>query len=268
MIRNSVSRKAIGFTLNALLFAATLFAVMTLPTLETVTKPIALAATPAANVITTTATLADVASTVVSTTAQPGEGMIRITTRVCGSADGWQANASANGVIPPIYLVLLGQTLRISCSGTPAPTTPAPSTPSQPTSSGWVNPLPGTCITSGYGDRVGGFHFGTDLGGAWGTPIHAAAAGTAYRGWEAGGAGNYITINHGGGVYTLYMHQSSFAVSDGQWVSAGQIIGYVGETGNAHGAHLHFEVRPNGNVWGTAVDAVPFMAARGVRLGC
>jgi murein DD-endopeptidase MepM/ murein hydrolase activator NlpD len=268
MISNPVSRKAISLTLNALLFATALFAIVAVPTLKTVTKPIALAATPDAKTITTTATLADVASTVVSATAQPGEGMIRITTRVCGSADGWQANASANGIIPPIYLVLLGQTLRISCDGTPAPSTPAPSAPSQPASSGWVNPLPGACITSSYGVRDGGFHYGTDLGGAWGTPIHAAAAGTAYRGWEAGGAGNYITINHGGGVYTLYMHQSSFAVASGQWVSAGQIIGYVGETGDAHGAHLHFEVRPNGNAWGTAVDAVPFMAARGVRLGC
>jgi murein DD-endopeptidase MepM/ murein hydrolase activator NlpD len=203
-------------------------------------------------------------------TPQPGEGMIAMTTRVCGSSAGWQQQAAHNGLTDP-YWLYLGHSYDLECGTAPAPAptrAPDPAPASVPASSGWVNPLPGTCITSGFGARWGSFHYGTDLGGAWGTPIHAAAAGTAYLGWEAGGAGNYITINHGGGVYTLYMHQSSFAVGNGQWVNAGQVIGYVGATGDAQGAHLHFEVRPNGNAWGTAVDAVPFMAARGVWLGC
>jgi murein DD-endopeptidase MepM/ murein hydrolase activator NlpD len=65
-------------------------------------------------------------------------------------------------------------------------------------------------------------------------------------GWT-GGYGNYTCIDHGGGMATCYGHQSSYAVSSGAQVSQGQVIGYVGNTGHSFGAHLHFEVRINGN---------------------
>jgi murein DD-endopeptidase MepM/ murein hydrolase activator NlpD len=94
--------------------------------------------------------------------------------------------------------------------------------------------------------RWGRMHEGIDLGAAYGTPIHAAAAGTViYAGWMEG-YGNLVIIDHGGGLATAYGHQSSIAVANGQSVSQGQVIGYVGSTGHSTGPHLHFEVRVNG----------------------
>jgi murein DD-endopeptidase MepM/ murein hydrolase activator NlpD len=90
-------------------------------------------------------------------------------------------------------------------------------------------------------------HPGIDIGVPSGTPIRAAGTGTvAIAGWT-GGYGNYTCIDHGGGMATCYGHQSSYAVSSGAQVSQGQVIGYVGNTGHSFGAHLHFEVRINGN---------------------
>jgi murein DD-endopeptidase MepM/ murein hydrolase activator NlpD len=102
-------------------------------------------------------------------------------------------------------------------------------------------------ITSPFGWRWGRMHEGIDIGVGYGTPIHAAAAGTvAYCGWMSG-YGNLVAIDHGGGLSTAYGHQSSIAVGCGQSVSQGQVIGYVGCTGHCFGPHLHFEVRVNGN---------------------
>jgi murein DD-endopeptidase MepM/ murein hydrolase activator NlpD len=101
-------------------------------------------------------------------------------------------------------------------------------------------------ITSPFGWRWGRMHEGIDLGASYGTPIVAAAAGTViYAGWE-GGYGNLTAIDHGGGLSTAYGHQSRIAVSVGESVAQGQVIGYVGSTGHSTGPHLHFEVRVDG----------------------
>ena len=98
-------------------------------------------------------------------------------------------------------------------------------------------------------------HEGIDIGVPAGTPIHAAASGrVVYSGWM-GGYGNLVAIDHGRGLSTAYGHQSSVAVSNGQIVTQGQVIGYVGCTGLCTGSHLHFEVRVNG----TAVDPMRFL---------
>jgi murein DD-endopeptidase MepM/ murein hydrolase activator NlpD len=116
-------------------------------------------------------------------------------------------------------------------------------------------------IASGFGWRThpiygtARFHSGVDIGGACGQPIWAANGGRVISaGWN-GGYGNTVIIDHGGGVATLYAHQTSFAVSSGAGVNRGQTIGYVGTTGLSTGCHLHFEVRING----APVDPVPYL---------
>jgi murein DD-endopeptidase MepM/ murein hydrolase activator NlpD len=118
--------------------------------------------------------------------------------------------------------------------------------PSSVSSSGLIWPVGGP-VTSPYGMRWGRLHAGIDIGASTGTPIHAAASGTVvYAGWELG-YGNFVLIDHGGGLATAYGHQSAIAVGSGQGVSQGQVIGYVGCTGHCFGPHLHFEVRINGS---------------------
>lgn len=104
----------------------------------------------------------------------------------------------------------------------------------------------------GYDAWRGGNHYGIDVGnaGIGGNNIYAAQSGTvitAYNdGGYHGGFGNYVVIDHGDGVSTLYAHCRSVAVVEGQTVSKGDVIGYVGTTGWSTGNHLHFEVRING----------------------
>jgi murein DD-endopeptidase MepM/ murein hydrolase activator NlpD len=114
-----------------------------------------------------------------------------------------------------------------------------------PSSSGLIWPVNGP-VVSGFGMRWGRMHTGIDIGVGYGTPIHAAASGTViFAGWM-GGYGNFVIVDHGGGLSTAYAHQSSIAVGGGA-VSQGQVLGYVGCTGHCFGPHLHFEVRINGS---------------------
>ncbi|NLL85388.1 MAG: peptidoglycan DD-metalloendopeptidase family protein [Syntrophomonadaceae bacterium] len=115
-------------------------------------------------------------------------------------------------------------------------------------------PAPGyRSITSAYGMRyhpilkTNKMHTGVDIGAPMGAKIVAADSGKVmFAGWQ-GGYGQTIIIDHGAGMSTLYAHQSKFAVSSGQSVNKGDVIGYVGSTGWSTGPHLHFEVRVNGN---------------------
>jgi murein DD-endopeptidase MepM/ murein hydrolase activator NlpD len=114
-------------------------------------------------------------------------------------------------------------------------------------------PVPGAPITSPYGYRIhpiygtARLHTGIDYGADEGTPIRAAADGVVVSAGWYGGYGNATIIDHGGGIATLYGHQSSMSVSAGQKITQGQIIGRVGCTGDCTGPHVHFEVRLNGD---------------------
>jgi murein DD-endopeptidase MepM/ murein hydrolase activator NlpD len=122
----------------------------------------------------------------------------------------------------------------------------APPGDTTPSASGFIWPVNGP-VTSGFGMRWGRMHEGIDIGVPAGTPIHAAASGrVVYSGWM-GGYGNLVAIDHGRGLSTAYGHQSSVAVGNGQIVTQGQVIGYVGCTGHCFGDHLHFEVRVSGH---------------------
>jgi len=124
----------------------------------------------------------------------------------------------------------------------------------KPGSGSMIWPVDGP-IASGFGPRtIEGsyeYHPGIDIAVPEGTPIRAALSGTvAFTEPEAssGGYGNYTCIDHGGGLSTCYAHQSAFAVSPGEAVQQGEVIGYSGCTGYCLGPHVHFEVRINGEV--------------------
>lgn len=117
--------------------------------------------------------------------------------------------------------------------------------------SGFAWPLPGyLTLTSKYGWRTlygrSEFHLGTDIPAPRGTPIQAAKTGKVTTSTSHWSYGNYVVVTHSDGTQTLYAHMSQRAVSVGQVVSQGQVIGYVGSTGNSTGNHLHFEVWVNG----------------------
>lgn len=109
-----------------------------------------------------------------------------------------------------------------------------------------------TRITSAFGEResptagASTSHQGMDIGAPTGTGIVAAASGTVVIATYSYSAGNYVMLNHGGGVYTVYMHCSQLLVSEGQQVNSGQTIAKVGSTGYSTGPHLHFGIRANG----------------------
>lgn len=133
-------------------------------------------------------------------------------------------------------------------TGSTTPSTQAPS------SSGWVKPLSSYSITSPFGMRihpihkVWKMHNGVDMSAPQGTPIYAAKSGkVTTTSYQAGGAGYYVSINHGDGFASIYMHMTHYIVSPGQYVSAGQVIGYVGSTGGSTGPHLHFGISYNGS---------------------
>jgi len=120
-----------------------------------------------------------------------------------------------------------------------------------------INPV-GGAIASGFGWRVDPwpeFHRGLDLEADYGTPVHAAADGVVVAtGWE-GGFGNKVDVDHRNGYHTWYAHLSRFAVAPGAHVRRGDVIAYVGATGDATGPHLHYQVMRAGE----AIDPAPFL---------
>ncbi len=126
------------------------------------------------------------------------------------------------------------------------------STNAAPSSANWMIPCTYRYLSSPFGYRIHpihgtyGFHSGVDLASPSGTPIKATRAGTVTRATYDSGSGYYVSINHGDGFSSSYLHMTHFIVAPGDKVSQGQIIGYVGSTGWSTGPHLHFSIYFNG----------------------
>ena len=136
-------------------------------------------------------------------------------------------------------------------------------TPPTPATSGdYIWPCSARYITSPFGKRTspGGIgsrnHKGVDIGASYGSSIYATKAGTVIvSSYDAGGYGNYVQIDHGGGNYTLYGHRSKCLVSVGQTGSQGEVIGLCGSTGASTGPHVHYEIWVNR----TRIDPLPYL---------
>ena len=117
----------------------------------------------------------------------------------------------------------------------------------------WLMPCTYNAMTSPFGYRwhpisgVWKMHNGVDLAGNAGTPILATRSGiVTVATYQAGGAGWYVSLKHEGGYGSIYMHMTHFIVTEGQYVQAGQVIGYMGTSGGSTGVHLHFGISKNG----------------------
>jgi murein DD-endopeptidase MepM/ murein hydrolase activator NlpD len=194
-----------------------------------------------------------------------GEGIYSMTARTCGTAATWRANAARNGITASSgYLVYLGRSYDVRCDGVTTNARRAAKSVK-----GWVHPLAsgkrgGSCWGAA---RSGHSHKGVDISQPSGTRIRAVHSGrVAVVRYQAGGAGWYVAVNHGGNVYTVSMHMRSRPpVSVGQRVGTGQTIGYVGSTGASTGPHLHFEVHRG--LW-HQINPAPFARSHGFNVGC
>ncbi|NGO71686.1 M23 family metallopeptidase [Streptomyces boncukensis] len=136
-----------------------------------------------------------------------------------------------------------------------------------PASGGYVLPVDGSYVSTGY--KVGGgmwssgSHTGVDFHAGMNTPVKSVAAGEVVEAGNGGAYGNNIVIKHKDGTYTQYGHLNSIGVSVGQSVTAGQQIGLSGSTGNSSGPHLHFEAR-TGPDYGSDIDPVAYLRQHGV----
>ncbi|MNR82463.1 Murein DD-endopeptidase MepM [compost metagenome] len=192
-----------------------------------------------------------------SYTVQSGDSLSAIAARTLGNSDRWREiydlNRDVIGSNP--NQIHAGMTLRLP--GGASVSKP----PAAPDSGRWQWPVSGS-KTSNYGNRkhpITGehkLHSGMDIGAATGTPVHTVKSGrVTFAGWN-GGYGNYVVVDHGGGLQTAYAHLSKINVSNGQNVGARDVVGKVGSTGQSTGPHLHFEVKKNGSF----VDPAAYLA--------
>lgn len=135
---------------------------------------------------------------------------------------------------------------------TQAPQKPAKPEASPPGSGDWLTPVPFYTLSSPFGMRlhpilgIYRMHEGVDMACPMGTPIYATRGGQVTIATESDSAGFYVQINHGDGYRSVYMHMTHYIVQAGDYVAAGQVIGYVGNSGLSKGAHLHFGISYNG----------------------
>ena len=177
---------------------------------------------------------------------KPGENLFRISkaydvplaelTRINGLKDGGQIRIGQRILIPGASRQLPVDTL------TPAEN-PPPATPEE-VHDALLLPIHGT-VNSGFGPRNGSFHDGVDIGAPEGTPIVAVEHGEVVYSDQLRGYGNIVILRHAGGMVSVYAHNQTNLVREGQQVARGEMIARVGSTGRVTGPHLHFEIRKN-----------------------
>jgi murein DD-endopeptidase MepM/ murein hydrolase activator NlpD len=170
-----------------------------------------------------------------------------------------------------------GQAIRLDAAAPPPVVPPGQDFPVEPPVSGGAggaaSPVPRAVIGAHFGQYGlwSRYHTGLDFRAAYGVPIRAVKSGIVlYAGNSGDWAGNHVAIRHSDGMTTMSSHMSRMAVTAGQTVQAGQVIGYVGQTGRAFGAHLHFELYPAGVTYGDvyrAVNPLPWLRSAGVTTG-
>lgn len=130
------------------------------------------------------------------------------------------------------------------------------------TPAGWTCVIAGCggTFTSGFGSRWGTVHLGDDFATPVGTPLRALHDGTVVAVGYYYGMGNRVEIDYGNGISSIFAHMTSFTASVGQQVSAGQVVGYSGNTGHSTGPHVHVEI----HVGGQPVDPAPWLRAHGI----
>jgi murein DD-endopeptidase MepM/ murein hydrolase activator NlpD len=177
-----------------------------------------------------------------------------------GSRFGSQFGLGAAEFAPTAVAVLVPEgTMPVPVPLAEATAVPAPVT-------GWFSPAPGAAISQPFGvpdpEYAAGYHTGVDFAVFSGTPLYAVADATVVTAGWGGAYGNWIVLRLPDGYYALYAHMSRLDVGTGDHVTGGQQLGLSGESGNARGPHLHFEIRPR-NVYGAVIDPLPYLRAHG-----
>ncbi|WOI52889.1 M23 family metallopeptidase [Parvularcula sp. LCG005] len=139
--------------------------------------------------------------------------------------------------IRPLIVIAFSAVLSACASSPKMPTGPV---------GPFISPLDDMVITSNFGQRGRRPHYGIDLRADHGTPVAAVQVATVQFAGRQRGFGRLVILNHGQGVTTYYAHLSRIRVKEGQVIRQGETIGFVGSSGNAKSAHLHFEVRDQG----------------------
>ncbi|MBW3084708.1 hypothetical protein KEM60_00897 [Austwickia sp. TVS 96-490-7B] len=145
-------------------------------------------------------------------------------------------------------------------SPTPTPPPPPPKPRPDPAKR-WLLPVEDATFTSGYGARWGTVHRGIDLAAPIGTPLRSMSTGVIVFAGQQSGYGNIVQIRYWDGTISYYGHMNSIAVTVGQQVSPGQVVGELGNTGQSTGPHVHVEIHPHG---GADIDPLPWLSAHGL----
>jgi len=192
---------------------------------------------------------------------RPGETLFRIgkaydlnyteLARINGIKDANQIRVGQRIFIPGATRVLPVETI--------TPTEPTPAAPivpegPMPEAETFLWPVNGA-INSGFGPRGSSFHDGIDIAATEGTPIRATEAGEVIYSDQLRGYGNMVIVRHAGGIVSVYAHNETNLVREGQSVARGEIVARVGSTGRVTGPHLHFEIRRNN----TAEDPLRYL---------